>query len=150
MHRQDRSRTKELVAKFKSNLKPAELLRMLRALRLLSRFNPSFFDIPDLPPRIKAMVGQGVGKLRRFALHSINEEYIAQMAQRRHGECRRCGYCCKMLFECPFLKNLPDGTGRCRIHGRKPDNCTFFPIDERDLRERNLAGAPAPCGYRFQ
>ena len=108
------------------------------------------FKTPKLPPKVKAKMDQRVGKLRRFALTTVSEEYIAKMQALRMGECLRCGLCCKLLFECPFLQNLPDGTGRCRIHGRKPDNCAFFPIDERDLRERDSLGAKTPCGYRFR
>ncbi len=137
-----RSKTKDIVAKLESNLKPAEFR--------LSRFKSPKFNATNLPTLIKAKAGQCVGKLRRFALHAVNEEYVAKMARYRLGECLRCGLCCKLLFECPFLQNLPDGTGRCRIHGRKPDNCAFFPIDERDLRERDSLGAKTPCGYRFR
>ena len=106
---------------------------------------------PKIPHQVKSKVSQGVGKLRRFALARLQEKYIAQQAENRLGECLRCGLCCKLLFECPFLHNLPDGTSRCRIHGRRPDNCKHFPIDERDLRERDLVdGSIAPCGFRFR
>ncbi|HAM36788.1 MAG TPA: hypothetical protein DEB40_12330 [Elusimicrobia bacterium] len=105
---------------------------------------------PKLPPKVKAKVKQGMGKLRRFALARMKESYISRMLQRREGECRRCGLCCRLLFECPFLQSLPDGTSRCRIHARRPANCKFFPIDERDLRDRDSLGAQAPCGFKFR
>ena len=105
---------------------------------------------PKLPPKIKAKVAQGMGKLRRFALTTVQEKYIARMQERRQGACRHCGLCCKLFFECPVLKNLADGSSRCRIHGRKPDNCAFFPIDERDLQDRDSLGATVPCGYSFR
>ena len=116
----------------------------------LRDLKPSKLRPPKLPPQVRAKVAQGMGKLRRFALASVNDDYIAQMHQRRTGECLRCGICCKLLFECPFLQTFSDGRSRCRIHGRKPDNCTFFPIDERDIRERNSIRRTAPCGYRFR
>ena len=90
-----------------------------------------------------------MGKLRRFALTTIKENYISKMARQRQGECLRCGLCCKLLFECPFLQNLSSGLSRCRIHNRRPDNCKFFPIDVRDLAERDSLGAATPCGFRF-
>jgi len=139
-------RSRKLIA----DLKPEKLLRRLGSQKLFSRLKPPKFDTPDLPPKVKAKLDQGVGKLRRFALTTVKEDYIARMQSRRTGECLRCGLCCKLLFECPFLKNLPDGSSRCRIHGRKPDNCDFFPIDERDLRERDLLDPLHPCGYRFR
>jgi hypothetical protein len=103
-----------------------------------------------LPPKVRAKLAQGLGKLRRFALTTVQEEYIARMRELRQGACKRCGLCCKLFFECPFLQNLADGSSRCRIHGRKPDNCACFPIDERDLRDRDSLGAPAPCGFSFR
>ena len=116
----------------------------------LPGFKKPKLKTPKLPPKVKAKVEQGVGKFRRFALTTVNEDYVEKMRQKRLGECLRCGLCCKLVFECPFLKNLPDGSSRCRIHGRKPDNCHHFPIDERDLRDRDSLGAAAPCGYSFR
>ncbi|MDD5655655.1 MAG: hypothetical protein PHF00_00170 [Elusimicrobia bacterium] len=104
---------------------------------------------PRLSPKVKAKVGQGMGKLRRWALTTIKERYIAEMASRRQGECLRCGLCCKLLFKCPFLQTLPSGLSRCRIHKRRPDNCKYFPIDEKDIRERDSLGADRPCGFWF-
>jgi hypothetical protein len=99
---------------------------------------------------VKAKMDQGVGKLRRFALARMREEYVARMQQKRLGQCRRCGLCCRLLFECPFLRTLTDGTCRCCIYGLHPNNCRLFPIDERDLRERDSLDARVPCGYRFK
>jgi len=110
---------------------------------------PKTHKPPRLTHQVKAKVGQGVGKLRRFALTTIKEDYIARMRQLRQGDCLRCGICCKLLFECPFLEERPDGKSRCRIHARRPDNCKFFPIDERDLQERDSVDGRLPCGYRF-
>ena len=100
--------------------------------------------------KVLAKMDQGVGKLRRFALVQTNAEYIARMHKKRLGECHRCGLCCHFLFECPFLRTLSDSTCRCVIHGQRPDNCKRFPIDERDLRDRDLVDATVPCGYRFK
>ena len=106
--------------------------------------------LPGFPnTKVKGKVNQCVGKLRRFALVLMKEKYIARMHQKRLGECHRCGLCCQLLFECPFLQTLSTGICRCTIHNMRPDNCKVFPIDERDLRERDLVDAKIPCGYRF-
>jgi len=131
----------------RSGRKSSRIWLRYRSIPMLARLKtlrPS-----GLQPKVRAKVAQGVGKLRRFTLARLQTGYIARMRLQRRGECLRCGLCCKLLFECPFLKNMPDGTYRCRIQGRKPDNCAVFPIDERDLRERDLIGAGQPCGFRF-
>ena len=44
------------------------------------------FKTPKLPPKVKAKMDQSVGKLRRFALTTVSEEYIAKMqALRKDG-----------------------------------------------------------------
>ena len=115
------------------------------------------FHMSKLPPwcgftivQVKVKVNQGVGKLRRIALARLKEEYIVRMQQKRLGACRRCGLCCRLLFRCPFLQTHSDGTCRCIIHGQRPASCRLFPIDERDLRERDSVNAKIPCGYRFK
>lgn len=66
----------------------------------------------------------------------------------REGTCGRCAACCKILFKCPFLdESSPIAT--CSIHDRRPDNCRFFPIDPRDLADRDLIDPINPCGFSF-
>lgn len=70
------------------------------------------------------------------------------MAEQRKGDCGRCAACCKLLFKCPFL----DESGpiaSCSIHDRRPDNCKFFPIDPRDLADRDFVDPENPCGFFF-
>ncbi|MFA6004215.1 MAG: hypothetical protein WC881_09115 [Elusimicrobiota bacterium] len=105
---------------------------------------------PKLSPKVKAKMDQGMGKLRRIALANIQHDYVAKMNKLRQGECLRCGLCCRLLFECPFLECLPEGKSRCRIHNRRPKICKVFPIDERDIQERDSVGANGPCGFRFR
>ncbi len=88
------------------------------------------------------------GKLRRAYLCFVRMDYVRQSHARRHGECRRCGRCCFMLFRCPFY-HLEDGLPACRIHKTKPRLCRIFPVDERDLRDRDLVANNIPCGYFF-
>jgi hypothetical protein len=78
---------------------------------------------------------QAQGKLRRFmTINFRKQEVIAQIALRR-GECNRCGACCEILFKCPFLKKLEDGTTSCGIYEDRPNQCRLFPINKRDLEE---------------
>jgi len=88
------------------------------------------------------------GKLRRTYLCFVRKDYVRQGHAHRHGECRRCGRCCLMLYRCPFY-HLEDGLPACRIHETKPRVCRIFPIDERDLRDRDTVANNIPCGYFF-
>jgi Fe-S-cluster containining protein len=75
---------------------------------------------------------------------------VKSKARRRMGECIRCGACCKLIFKCPALYYLPDGTAGCRYHQIKPRMCRVFPIDERDLADRDLVMPERACGYYFK
>jgi Fe-S-cluster containining protein len=45
---------------------------------------------------------------------------------------------------------MPDGTAGCRYHQLRPMNCRVFPIDERDLADRNAVMPGQPCGFYFE
>jgi hypothetical protein len=88
------------------------------------------------------------GKLRRFYLLTLRRSYVKESLKRRVGECRRSGACCKLAFPCPWfswLRSLPV----CRYYTRRPRNCTVFPIDERDIRDRDIVNPYEPCGFTF-
>ncbi|MDR0867476.1 MAG: hypothetical protein LBP75_03245 [Planctomycetota bacterium] len=97
----------------------------------------------------KAKYAQATGKLRRFLL-AYRKHYLPRQLARRQGECRRCGACCRLLFKCPFLQIQADGATHCRIHRRKPGNCQIFPINEKDLRDRDLYAPESKCGFYFE
>jgi Fe-S-cluster containining protein len=42
-----------------------------------------------------------------------------------------------------------DGCTSCRIHNRRPDNCRYFPLDARDVHERDIQMPLSTCGYFF-
>jgi len=88
------------------------------------------------------------GKARRFLLGHLRPGYVEQQEAMRAGECSRCGSCCKLLFECPFLdeSTFP---ARCTIHETRPMNCRVFPIDAKDLTDRNIVQLKMKCGYSF-
>lgn len=90
----------------------------------------------------------GLGKLRRFYLHTFNRPYVRRNLARRRGECRRCGTCCRLMYNCPFLDDSSEVTS-CVRHGTRWFNCRIFPVDERDIEERNLVSRNGPCGYYF-
>lgn len=94
----------------------------------------------------------GWGKIRRFCLGHFQPGYIKQQDGLRQGQCLRCGKCCKLLYTCPYLEEFGDGSSSCRIHQDRPINCRIFPLDQRDIQDRNLLVPPGqyrPCGFSF-
>lgn len=90
----------------------------------------------------------GWGKIRRFYLLTFRQSYVEESLKRRVGVCHRTGACCRLMFSCPllgWLKRMPI----CRIYQHRPRNCTVFPIDERDLRDRDIVNPDHPCGFAF-
>ena len=88
------------------------------------------------------------GKLRRFYLLTFRPNYVEESLKRRVGKCRRTGSCCRLAFTCPWfawLERLPI----CRHYRRRPRNCTIFPIDERDIRDRDIVDPHEACGFTF-
>ena len=77
-------------------------------------------------------IKMGLGKLRRLYLHTLHREYIRRNLARRRGECRRCGACCRLMFDCPYLDQSSELTS-CTRHHMRWWNCKIFPVDERDL-----------------
>ena len=88
------------------------------------------------------------GKIRRFYYHKFNPSYIEKNIIRRKGDCIRCGACCQLVFKCPFLK-YENGIAVCEIHEKRPGNCRHFPIDERDIGDRDLVLPNKKCGFSF-
>lgn len=88
------------------------------------------------------------GKLRRVMLRWFRPGYIKSQMKVRNGECARCGACCKLGMICLFLKKTEAGT-MCKIHTKRPKNCSAFPIDERDIADRNKILPGIKCGYSF-
>jgi hypothetical protein len=89
------------------------------------------------------------GKIRRAYIGHFRRKYVQQQEAARKGSCHRCGACCKLLFKCPFLLE-EEGHYTCRIHGNKPENCHIFPINRRDLSDRDLISPKQKCGFYFE
>jgi len=90
------------------------------------------------------------GKVRRFMMAHKRQgkDYIRRMLKRRRGRCARCGVCCRLVHRCPFLL-MDHGMAICTIHALRPANCRIFPVDSRDLAERDQIAPHRPCGYTF-
>lgn len=110
---------------------------------------PVLLLLHPLRPEWWATLRDGVnGKWRRYVLVTWYPEYVREWAQRRLGDCNRCGACCKFVFQCPHYEELPGGTGKCRVFAAgsrlRPEQCARFPIDPLDLR-----GVADVCSYSF-
>jgi len=90
----------------------------------------------------------GWGKVRRFYLAHFRPAYVRESLARRVGQCNRTGACCNLMFTCPLLDRRADPV-RCTIHEFKPKVCRLFPIDERDLLDRDIVSPDHPCGFSF-
>jgi hypothetical protein len=106
------------------------------------------------PQNLKTRLVLMRGVLRRFFLHFFRPGYIKASIANRKGECARCGACCNLTAKngCPSLDFEPSGLSLCKIHGsfRMP-NCIIFPIDARDLADRDLVAPDGvKCGFRFE
>ena len=99
--------------------------------------------------KINSKIIQGKGKLRRFIFGHFRKKYVEEQQNKRQGECKRCGVCCKLLVNCIMLTQDKEGIYSCKIHNRKPSNCNVFPIDEKDLKDRDTILPDVPCGYTF-
>ena len=91
----------------------------------------------------------GWGKIRRTFLVNFRKDRVVEKLDRRRGACTRCGACCKIMFQCPAYDD-PDGDPKCLIYNDRPGVCSLFPLDEKDLRERNLVMPGTKCGFYFE
>ncbi|HXH27431.1 MAG TPA: hypothetical protein VNL37_00185 [Candidatus Polarisedimenticolia bacterium] len=97
---------------------------------------------------VRARLILGWGKVRRFWLAHFRPAYVRRSLARRVGHCDRTGACCRLMFTCPLLDRRTNPI-RCSIHDIKPTVCHLFPIDERDLRDRDIVSPDVPCGFSF-
>jgi len=97
-------------------------------------------------PQIATM---GLGKLRRALLIAFNKKEVQAKLDRRRGACSRCGACCKIMFKCPAYDDA-DGNPKCLIYNDRPGVCSLFPLDEQDLRERDIVMPGTKCGFYFE
>ena len=90
----------------------------------------------------------GWGKVRRAFLVNFRKGRVVEKLDRRRGACTRCGACCKILFQCPAYDDA-DGNPKCLIYNDRPGVCSLFPLDEKDLRDRDIVMSGKKCGFYF-
>jgi len=90
------------------------------------------------------------GVIRRFLIYIFCNNFIINNASKRNGKCLQCGACCKLAFKrCPYLVFDTDGKSSCmKYYKCRMPNCKSFPIDYRDIKERDII-SENPCGYYF-
>jgi hypothetical protein len=99
--------------------------------------------------RIRLRLLRGVA--RRFFLNVFCGSYVRRSLARRQGTCKRCGVCCHLVAnKCASLEIRSAEHSSCRLYTlyRLP-NCCTFPIDPRDLADRDLVAPDTPCGYTW-
>lgn len=91
----------------------------------------------------------GRGKLRRMHLANLQSQKTEKLLKMRRGECRRCGACCKLMFRCPAFEEK-NGIANCKIYKYRSRICQLFPLDKRDLADRDLIEPTKQCGFWFE
>ncbi len=90
----------------------------------------------------------GWGKLRRIYLIHLRRTYVQKQLRKRQGECQRCGACCKLMFPCWALTHN-NGSVHCDRYHARSSVCRIFPIDDKDLKDRDLVHPQVKCGFHF-
>lgn len=93
----------------------------------------------------KNIWGQFLRRWRRFYYGVFRKDYIARsITETRTGSCNRCGSCCKLVYNCPFLGSDVYNLPYCRIYGDlRPVNCHTYPFDKADSEVEI-------CGFKFK
>ncbi|MCX5653987.1 MAG: hypothetical protein NTY65_04980 [Planctomycetota bacterium] len=103
--------------------------------------NVPYVRPPSNPPAVAwRWLIRLAGQLRRQYLCRLRPDYVAEAKAARRGQCRRCGSCCNLTFQCPFL----DEGSLCKCYDKRTRSCQEFPIDARDLRLTRV-----PCGHYY-
>lgn len=92
------------------------------------------------------------GALRRALLaNMLPDNLVMRYKAYQRGECNRCGLCCKIQFQCPFLIDEGPFNTRCGIYTtpHAPQACIKFPLDPMDLRllQREIGNA---CTFYYE
>ena len=88
------------------------------------------------------------GKIRRLILIYLRPKTAAKDLAQRQGSCNNCGACCQILFKCPAFKPTDDG-GWCTVYHNRPGVCALFPINQKDLHDRDIVMPDKACGFYF-
>ena len=106
---------------------------------------PKFFGLSDEYLSRQTFVSQALRKLRRTYFSYFHKDYVrSSIAAEREGNCHRCGACCKLIYQCPFLGHDPQNLPFCRIYGElRPGACKTYPFDKVDSEIEQ-------CGFKFK
>ncbi|MFH1230805.1 MAG: hypothetical protein V1709_04840 [Planctomycetota bacterium] len=97
---------------------------------------------------MKKRINLGWGKIRRMFLVYLKPKKARKYLARRHGECYRCGACCELMFHCPALVR-ENGSISCKFYDLRSQVCKTFPLNERDIKDRDLVNPIQKCGFSF-
>ncbi|HLG14157.1 MAG TPA: hypothetical protein VJH03_06435 [Blastocatellia bacterium] len=90
--------------------------------------------------------------LRRQVMASfLPDNLLHRYKAYQRGECNRCGLCCKIQFQCPFLVDEGPYNTHCGIYTtpHAPAACVGFPVDPLDLKllQREVGNA---CTFYYE
>ena len=68
---------------------------------------------------------------------------VLPVAKNRLGNCKRCGFCCKLPNVCPFLAFDEQSLAICKAYHFRPLNCRKYPRTESEFI------ACDTCGFKF-
>ena len=105
---------------------------------------PKFLWFSEEFMKRDTLFSQFLRKSRRTYLSYFHPSYVKQAVAAREGECHRCGACCKLLYDCPFLGHDSQNLPYCRIYGDlRPYACKNYPFDRVDSEIEQ-------CGFKFK
>ncbi|MFA6022481.1 MAG: YkgJ family cysteine cluster protein [Candidatus Pacearchaeota archaeon] len=80
-------------------------------------------------------------RIRRQVMQISDKDYIINKLNKRIGQCKKCGQCCK---GCKFLDTE---TKLCKVYDDRPWLChKDFPLDKLDQKIWGVKN----CGYNFE
>jgi hypothetical protein len=143
-----------------------------RVIHVFDNILSSFAKDSDLPPEVPSrrwmywqMTRAVALKVARapFAIHTwaalrrtllpniLPDNILHRYKAYQRGECNRCGLCCKIQFQCPFLVDEGPYNTHCSIYTtpHAPQACLKFPLDPTDLKllQREVGNA---CTFYYE
>ncbi|MBI3544498.1 MAG: hypothetical protein HY075_14600 [Deltaproteobacteria bacterium] len=105
---------------------------------------PGFFGLSEEFLSRNTYLSECLRKIRRGYFAVFHADYVKANIQERQGECHRCGACCKLVYDCPFLGHDAHSLPYCRIYGDlRPGACKNYPFDRVDAEIEQ-------CGFKFK
>ena len=105
-------------------------------------------NLYKMPSRVLTKLQLIWGTPRRLFLNVFRPGYVRANLANRLGECRRCGACCRLVVKCIYFFE-DNGLPACRLYKYRPPNCSNYPINCRDIADRDLVSPDTTCGYSW-